>query len=65
MKTEISTEVSYQVQNQDQIQFKWFNWGALQTDKLSTENTIARLRAAYPDIVFRLLCITTTTEVVG
>lgn len=65
MTTEIVTEVTYQVQNQDKFSDRWFNGGTITTEKIAADAAINRLRKTYPETAFRLLAVTTTTEVIG
>ena len=64
MKTEITTSVAYRIQNQDQHSDRWFN-DALHSDHAQASQSLASAREHYPTTVWRLLLITTTTEVIA
>lgn len=59
-----NTIVAYQIQNQDKFSTRWFNSGAINTDKTVADSALIRMRETYPDFWFRLLIVTTTTEVI-
>ena len=60
----LSTEITYRIQNQDQHSDRWFN-DALSVDRALADQSLAQARERYPNIKWRLLQITATTIVIA
>ena len=65
MTTEITTEVSYQIQYYDDLKGRWRKAMSPVTDKGIADKALLQQRAIHTTYAIRMLHITTTTEVIA